>query len=60
MFLRTVHPLLRIARRSYSDGAPNVNKVWDSVDDAIKAVKSGDTLLSGGNVFLSYIRYCMR
>jgi len=27
---------------------PNKTKVWDSVDEAIKDVKSGDTLLSGG------------
>jgi 3-oxoacid CoA-transferase len=53
---RATHPLaslsLRIGRRAYStpvEGAiPKVNKVWDNVDDAVKAVKSGDTLLSGG------------
>ena len=27
---------------------PRKRKVWDSVDEAIKDVKSGDTLLSGG------------
>ncbi|KAH9951887.1 3-oxoacid CoA-transferase [Amylocystis lapponica] len=27
---------------------PNKTKVWDSVDEAVKDVKSGDTLLSGG------------
>ncbi|KZT42029.1 3-oxoacid CoA-transferase [Sistotremastrum suecicum HHB10207 ss-3] len=27
---------------------PNKSKVWDSVDDALKDVKSGDTILSGG------------
>lgn len=26
-------------------------KVWDSVDSAVEAVKSGDMLLSGGTVF---------
>ena len=41
-------------RRAYStpvDGGapvPKVNKIWDSVDDALRAVKSGDTVLSGG------------
>src|ERR1700753_418806 len=28
---------------------PRKRKVWDSVDEAIKDVKSGDTLLSGGS-----------
>lgn len=27
---------------------PRVNKVWDSVDEAVQDVKSGDTVLSGG------------
>lgn len=30
------------------DPVPRKRKVWDSVDEAIKDVKSGDTLLSGG------------
>jgi hypothetical protein len=29
-------------------------KVWDSVDSAVEVVKSGDVLLSGGAVPLSY------
>ena len=28
---------------------PRKRKVWDSVDEAIKDVKSGDILLSGGS-----------
>lgn len=28
---------------------PRRRKVWDSVDEAIKDVKAGDTLLSGGS-----------
>jgi len=28
---------------------PRKRKVWESVDEAIKDVKSGDTLLSGGS-----------
>lgn len=28
--------------------APAKTKVWDSVDEAVKDVKSGDILLSGG------------
>ncbi|KAG6865618.1 hypothetical protein C0991_000905 [Blastosporella zonata] len=28
--------------------APKKSKVWDSIDDAVKDVKSGDTLLCGG------------
>lgn len=27
---------------------PRKRKVWDSVDEAVRDVKSGDTLLSGG------------
>ena len=39
--------------RAYTDlaGAPVLEKkVWDSVDSAVGAVKSGDVLLSGGTV----------
>jgi 3-oxoacid CoA-transferase len=32
---------------------PNKKKVWDSVDDAVKDVKTGDTLLVGGELYLS-------
>jgi len=28
---------------------PRKRKIWESVDEAIKDVKSGDTLLSGGS-----------
>ncbi|THG99222.1 hypothetical protein EW026_g3092 [Hermanssonia centrifuga] len=41
-----------VAWRLYStatdDVVPNKRKVWDSVDEAIKDIKSGDVLLSGG------------
>ena len=30
------------------EAVPNKKKVWDSVDDAVADVKSGDTVLSGG------------
>lgn len=44
--------LLRLKIRCYSTPTdlpvPNKSKVWDSVEEAIKDVKSGDTLLSGG------------
>lgn len=44
---------LGLGRRAYSDpalpnGAPRSKKVWDSVDEAVSDIKSGDTLLSGG------------
>ena len=46
---------LRLRIRFYSVGGaqadlpvPNKTNVWDSVDEAVKDVKSGDTLLSGG------------
>ncbi|EGN96206.1 hypothetical protein SERLA73DRAFT_112388 [Serpula lacrymans var. lacrymans S7.3] len=40
----------RVCIRHYSIAghAPLKRKVWDSVDEAVKDVKSGDTLLSGG------------
>ena len=54
----TAHPFVAIfhyaiTQRVYSmpvDSAPvpKVNKVWDNIDKAIKAVNSGNTLLSGG------------
>ena len=31
-------------------------KVWDSVDSAVEAVKSGDVLLSGGTVWRRAIK----
>ena len=38
---------------------PRKRKVWDSVDEAIKDVKSGDTLLSGGPwVWILCVRRC--
>lgn len=47
--------LVRLRIRYYSVGStqaelpvPNKTKVWDSVDEAVKDVRSGDTLLSGG------------
>lgn len=33
---------------------PAKTKVWDSVDDAVKDVKSGDILLSGGAFELDF------
>ena len=46
---------VRLRIRFYSAGGtqaelpvPNKTKVWESVDEAVKDVKSGDTLLSGG------------
>ena len=48
---RTAVPL-SVYMRAYSVAAnapvPKKRKVWDSVDEAIKDVKSGDILLSGG------------
>jgi len=44
--------------RAYTDlvDAPvPKKKVWDSVDSAVREVKSGDVLLSGGTVSLSYM-----
>ncbi|KAF8580863.1 3-oxoacid CoA-transferase [Ramaria rubella] len=55
--LRASRPLLpalsRPLRRTYSTPleqapVPQVNKVWDDIDQAVKDVKSGDTVLSGG------------
>ncbi|CAL1705027.1 unnamed protein product [Somion occarium] len=44
--------VLRLKIRCYSTPTelpiPNKSKVWDSVEEAIKDVKSGDVLLSGG------------
>ena len=43
--------VLRLAQvKAYSvvADAPKKSKVWDSVDEAVKVVKSGDVLLSGG------------
>lgn len=33
---------------------PRSTKIWDSVDEAVKDVKSGDTLLCGGAHILSH------
>ncbi|OSX65123.1 hypothetical protein POSPLADRAFT_1178767 [Postia placenta MAD-698-R-SB12] len=44
--------VVRLHVRQYSTPTdlpvPNKTKVWDSVDEAVKDVKSGDVLLSGG------------
>ncbi|CAL1705026.1 unnamed protein product [Somion occarium] len=57
MFARAARPLCRIsvtftAKRYFtvvSDAPiPKISKVWQSVDEAVKDVKSGDTILSGG------------
>lgn len=42
-----------LARGSYStiatgDALPTKKKVWDSVDEAVADIKSGDVVLSGG------------
>lgn len=31
---------------------PNISKVWESVDDAVKDVKSGDTIVCGGTSYV--------
>lgn len=41
---------LRCLNVAAGDPVPRKRKVWDSVDEAIKDVKSGDTLLSGGSL----------
>lgn len=40
--------------RWYSTPLPNKSKVWESVDEAVKDVKSGDTLLCGGEYYKSF------
>ena len=35
---------------------PKKTKVWDSVDDALKDVKSGDTILSGGELWRATVQ----
>lgn len=52
---RSSRPTLRLAlfpsvTRKYSLPAepPKKSKVWDSVDEAVKDIKSGDVLLCGG------------
>lgn len=35
---------------------PRKGKVWDSIDEAVQVVKSGDTLLSGG----MFVLWCER
>lgn len=57
------HPFIatlsqHVARRAYSTPVPNVNKVWDDVDGAVQAVRSGDTLLSGGTPCYNCARPC--
>ncbi|KAF8522262.1 3-oxoacid CoA-transferase [Hysterangium stoloniferum] len=49
--VKTAHPNLTIRLYSTSldeSPIPKVKKVWDSADEAVKDVKSGDILLSGG------------
>ena len=45
-------PIIHIVRAYSVPADPPVpkKKVWDSVDSAVKVVKSGDVLLSGGTV----------
>ena len=47
-----IRPQPRGRKAHYStvteDAVPSSKKVWDSVDDAVSDVKSGDILLSGG------------
>ncbi|TCD63293.1 hypothetical protein EIP91_005705 [Steccherinum ochraceum] len=50
---RTSSPAIRLAPVKFysvvADGeVPTKSKVWDSVEEAVQVVKSGDTLLSGG------------
>lgn len=37
---------------------PNISKVWESVDDAVKDVKSGDTIVCGGTSCVFAINTC--
>ena len=39
---------LRTRNYSVSTSSPKRRKVWDSADEAVKDVKTGDVLLSGG------------
>jgi hypothetical protein len=39
---------------------PKRRKVWDSVDEAVRDVKSGDTLLCGGAYRLSCSNICFK
>lgn len=59
-YLQSTSPL-KSTRRSYAvvQGAsvPSSRKVWDSVEEAIQDVKSGDVLLSGGTYMLSIVLY---
>lgn len=44
--------------RCYSASpVPRKTKVWDSVDEAVKDVKSGDILLCGGELELSHSNF---
>ncbi|KAH8106778.1 3-oxoacid CoA-transferase [Cristinia sonorae] len=45
---RTVAVPVRLYSVAVDVNTPRKSKVWDSVDEAVKVVKSGDTLLSGG------------
>ena len=38
----------RLRYYSVARDAPRKTKVWDSVDEAVKDVKTGDIILSGG------------
>ena len=37
---------------------PKKSKVWDSIDEAVKVVKPGDTILSGGECLTSDAKQC--
>jgi 3-oxoacid CoA-transferase len=49
---RASFPIIHLVRAYSVPADPPVpkKKVWDSVDSAVKAVKSGDVLLSGGTI----------
>jgi len=45
---------LRFLNVAAGASIPHKRKVWDSVDEAIRDVKFGDTLLSGGPLVLTF------
>lgn len=51
----TLHARVRYYGTPVNLPVPNKKKVWDSADEAVKDVKSGDILLCGGtSIDLSY------
>ena len=61
-FLRVRIAIPSIAARRYLSVVqdapiPKKSKVWKSVDDAVKDVKSGDIILSGGQYTARHVSY---